>query len=144
MRLQDEFRLIVLKSTEMSSFVSPIETVWITTWLYFMCLFKLMNANRISTAKILDGVLSRWSLKLFVFSLGKSDPKKSVCSIITLRQGTFRHATFTVYPWNPGCKNFHSVKWKLHLRISNDKPLLLLTLEVQVRRIFTAKIERCV
>ena len=67
MRLQEEFRLIVLKSTEMSSFVSPIETVWITTWLYFMCLFKLMNANRISTVKILDGVLRRWSLKLFVF-----------------------------------------------------------------------------
>ena len=119
MRLQEEFRLIVLKSTEMSSFVSPIETVWITTWLYFMCLFKLMNANRISTIKILDGVLRRWSLKLFVFSFS-SDPKKSLCLIIILRQGVVdKPFLLSMYSWSPGEENFHREKCKLHLRISS-------------------------
>ena len=51
MRLQEEFRLIVLKSTEMSSFVSLLLKLVFELQLepYFMCLFMLMNANRIST-----------------------------------------------------------------------------------------------
>ena len=44
----------------------------------------------------------------FIWGLHKSDPKKSVCSNITLRQRVI------------------------------EKPLLIFTLEVQVARIFTA------